>query len=68
MIGFIFVQDCGDTASNGTLLPEQQLTSSKPNVTFGQYEKTFNWYANVSWNPVKGAYPAQFLCLSLHLR
>lgn len=68
MIGFIFVQDCGDTASNGTLLPEQQLTSSRPNVTFGLYEKTVNWYANVSWNPVKGAYPAQFLCLSLHLR
>ncbi|CAH3039869.1 unnamed protein product [Pocillopora meandrina] len=52
MIGFIFVQDCGDTASNGTLLPEQ-LTSSRPNVTFGQCEKTVNWYANVSWNPVK---------------
>lgn len=49
----IFARDCGDTASNGTLLPEQQLTSSRPNVTFGQYEKTVNWYANVSWNPVK---------------
>lgn len=46
------IDDCGHTASNGTLFPKQQFTS-RPKVTFGQYEKTANWYANVSWDPVK---------------
>lgn len=64
MIGFIFVLDCGNTASNGTLFPKQQFTS-RPNVNFGQYEKTANWYANVSWDPVKGVYRTQFVTISL---
>lgn len=46
------IDDCGNTASNGTLFPKQQFTS-RPKVTFGQYEKTANWYANVSWDPIK---------------
>lgn len=46
------IDDCGNTASNGTLFPKQQFTS-RPKVTFGKYEKTANWYANVSWDPIK---------------
>lgn len=46
------IDDCGNTASNGTLFPKQQFTS-RPKVTFGQYEKTANWYASVSWDPIK---------------
>lgn len=46
------IDDCGNTASNGTLFPKQQFTS-RPKVTFGHYEKTANWYANVSWDPIK---------------